>query len=317
MTVDYLRISVTDRCNLRCIYCNPSGDNQTAPPEETLTCEEIRRLAWLFVARGVTRVRLTGGEPLLRDDIVKIVAELAPIEGIRDLAMTTNGLLLPRYAASLRRAGLHRVNVSVDSVDPDDYTTITGADLLSRVLAGIEHALDAGLKPVKLNAVILKGVNESQVLPLVDFGRRHGLIVRFIEYAPTDRSTRAPSDYVPTAHIRSIVEGAFGRLTTLIAPPGGGPAVYYRLPGGETSVGFISGRSSIFCRTCSRIRLTSRGHLRPCLYSSHTCDLRTLLRGGADDNALLAAIDAVCAQKKVHTKATAGYEEFLMRNVGG
>lgn len=317
VTIDYLRISVTDRCNLRCVYCNPLGDVGFVPPEEILTYEEILHLARLFVLRGVRKIRLTGGEPLVRKGIVDLVAALASIAGVEDLAMTTNGVLLAQYADQLRQAGLHRVNISIDSVDRGNYRAVTGFDLLDQVTAGVQRAIAAGLSPVKVNAVVLRGVNESQVLPLVDLGRRHGLIVRFIEYSPTDRNTRPATDHVPTAEIRTVIEKAFGPLKTLVVPSAGGPAVYYRLPGSEATVGFISGRSSVFCHTCNRIRLTSRGHLRPCLYAPYACDLKALLRRGAGDDTLLKAIDSVCTRKKAYTKTFAGFEEFSMRSIGG
>ena len=317
MPVDYLRISVTDRCNLRCVYCNPLGDSGFIAPKEILSYEEIYRLVRLFADRGIRKVRLTGGEPLVRKDIAHLTARLSSIGGIEDIAMTTNGVLLERTAAGLKAAGLDRVNISVDSVERESYKQITGLDLLDEAIKGIDKAIAVGLAPVKINAVILKGINEDQIVPLVGMAQRLDVIVRFIEYFPTDRNTRPADEYVPNGHIRKIVEDRFGPLMSLVGGKSAGPALHFKLTQSEGVIGFISGRSSMFCASCNRLRLTSDGKIRPCLYSAHSYDMKKLLRGGADDMQILETIDRIIDAKRNYTKTNSFTEEFSMRNIGG
>ncbi len=317
MTVDYLRISVTDRCNLRCVYCNPLGDCGFIAPNEILRYEEIYRLVRLFADRGIRKVRLTGGEPLVRKDIAHLTAKLSSIPGIEDLAMTTNGVLLKRTAAGLKAAGLNRVNISVDSVEKESYEQITGLDLLDDAVKGIDKAIAVGLKPVKINAVILKGINENQIIPLAGLARRLDVIVRFIEYFPTERNTRPGSEYIPNSRIRKTIESRFGPLMSLVGGKSAGPALYFKLAQSEGAIGFISGRSSMFCASCNRLRLTSDGKIRPCLYSAHSYDMKKLLRSGADDTQILETIDRIIDQKHKFTKTNSFTEEFSMRNIGG
>ncbi len=317
MSVDYLRISVTDRCNLRCVYCNPLGDSGFIAPKEILSYEEIYRLVRLFADRGIRKVRLTGGEPLVRKDIVHLTARLSSIGGIEDIAMTTNGVLLERAAAGLKAAGLGRVNISVDSVERESYKQITGLDLLDEAVKGIDKAIAVGFAPVKINAVILKGINEDQIVPLVGIALRLDVIVRFIEYFPTDRNTRPADEYVSNSHIRKIVEDCFGPLMSLVGGKSAGPALYFKLAQSAGVIGFISGRSSMFCASCNRLRLTSDGKIRPCLYSAHSYDMKKLLRGGADDMQILETIDRIIDQKRDFTKTNSFTEEFSMRNIGG
>jgi len=317
MSVDYLRISVTDRCNLRCVYCNPLGDGGFVAPEEILSYEEIRRLVRLFVERGIRKVRLTGGEPLVRKDIAHLARNLSSIDGIEDLAMTTNGVLLEKAAAKLKAAGLNRVNISIDSVDREGYRRITGKDLLDDVLRGIDKAISVGLAPVKINAVILRGINEDQVIPLAGLARQSGVIVRFIEYFPTDRNTRPAGEYIAGHRIRDTIENHFGPLVSLVGGKSTGPAVYARPAQSRGIIGFINGRSSVFCDSCNRLRLTSDGKIKPCLYSAYSYDMKKLLRSGADDTEILKTIDRIIESKHFYTKANSFMEEFSMRNVGG
>ncbi len=317
MSVDYLRISVTDRCNLRCVYCNPLGDSGFIAPKEILRYEEIYRLVRLFADRGIRKVRLTGGEPLVRKDIAHLTNKLSSIPGIEDLAMTTNGVLLEKTAADLKAAGLDRVNISVDSVERESYKQITGLDLLDEAVKGIDKAIAVGLKPVKINAVILRGINENQIIPLAGLAQRLDVIVRFIEYFPTDKNTRPAGEYIPNSRVRKTIENRFGPLMSLVGGKSAGPALYFRLAQSAGVIGFISGRSSMFCASCNRLRLTSDGKIRPCLYSAHSYDMKKLLRSGADDTQILETIDRIIDRKRDFTKTNSFTEEFSMRNIGG
>jgi len=317
LKTDYLRVSVTDRCNLRCVYCHPLDSCDFLEREEILKLEEIYRIVRLFVKCGIQKVRLTGGEPLVRKNIVYLVKKLAGIKEIKDLTLTTNGVLLESLAAKLKNAGLRRVNISVDSVERTSYTKITGFDLLPKVTRGIHKALEVGLSPVKINSVIIKGINVSQILPLAEMSVDLPVAVRFIEYCPTSQSTKPASDFVPTSEIRRIIESKFGPLSTVLADADAGPALYFKIAGSAGTIGFINGRSSVFCRSCNRLRLTSDGKIKPCLYSAHNYDLKKLIRSGADDKHALAMLKRVIAEKSNYTKLNSFTEEFTMRKIGG
>jgi cyclic pyranopterin phosphate synthase len=231
--------------------------------------------------------------------------------------MTTNGVLLERTAAGLKAAGLDRVNISIDSVERESYKQITGLDLLDEAVKGIDKAIVVGLKPVKINAVILKGINEDQIIPLAALARRLDVIVRFIEYFPTDKNTRPAGEYIPNSRVRKTVENCFGPLMSLVGGKSAGPAMYFKLAKSAGVIGFISGRSSMFCASCNRLRLTSDGKIRPCLYSAHSYDMKKLLRSGADDMQILETIDRIIDRKRNFTKTNSFTEEFSMRNIGG
>lgn len=317
MSVDYLRISVTDRCNLRCIYCNPLGDTGFIEPAEILSYEEIHRLAALFANHGIRKIRLTGGEPLVRKNIVHLVGKLSSIHQIEDLAMTTNGVLLEETAEDLKKAGLKRINISIDSVERQSYKNITGFDLMGRAMIGIKKAIAVGFEPVKINAVTIKGVNEAQITSLVKLTVEMPVTVRFIEYFPTEKNTTPQSQYVPNSHIRKTIEANFGPLESIVSPKSAGPARYFKLAKSEGTVGFISGRSSMFCDSCNRLRLTSDGRIRPCLYSAHNYDMKKLLRNNATDAQLDKEIKKIINEKRNYTKMNSFTEEFTMRNIGG
>jgi len=317
MSVDYLRISVTDRCNLQCIYCDPLRDVDFVPRKELLTFEEINRIAGLFAQCGITRIRLTGGEPLVRTNVVWLVRQLAGIRGIEDLSLTTNGVLLELMADELKDAGLKRVNVSMDSAQKENYKQVTGFDFFENVTRGIYKALAVNLNPVKLNSVIIKGVNVSQIPALARMSVELPVAVRFIEYCPTSRQTRPASDYVPNSEVRRIIEQIFGPLTSTLPGSGNGPALYFKIPDSAGCIGLISGVSSFFCRSCNRLRLTSDGKVRPCLYSAYGYDLKGLIRAGANDRRVLNLLKRIIAEKKGSTKLNAFTKEFCMRDVGG
>lgn len=319
MSVDCLRVSVTNRCNLRCVYCHPVGDCRLAGSEETLTFQEIRRMVRLLGDCGIRKVRLTGGEPLLRENIVRLVSELAAIAGIEEVSLTTNGVVLEPLAPELRAAGLRRINISVDSMDRKTYRQITGFDLLPRVTRGIYRAIEAGLTPVKINSVVIKGVNDSegQIAALAGMSVRLPVAVRFIEYCPTNKYTKPASDYLPNRAVRDIIEREYGPLYGIVTGQGNGPAVYSKIRDSAGAIGFISGRSSMFCRSCSRLRLTSDGKLMPCLYSARAHDLITPLRNGASDGQMRDLLNMIITEKANYTKLNSFKEEFSMCKVGG
>ena len=293
MKIDYLRVSVTDRCNLRCIYCHCLDDCEYINRREILRFEEIQRIVRLFAECGISKVRLTGGEPLIRRNVIELVRELAVVSNIEDLALTTNGVLLEQMAEQLKAAGLMRVNVSLDSVQRDSYKRITGFDVLGNVMAGIRKAIEVGLVPVRINTIILKGINESDIFALAKLSVEMPVGIRFIEYCPTNKDTPPESSFVPNSQVRKSIEDRFGRLAAAVVPSSNGPAVYFKIKDAAGSVGFISGRTKVFCRSCNRLRLTSDGKVRPCLYAVHSYDLKELIRSGADDGQILALLKKV------------------------
>jgi cyclic pyranopterin phosphate synthase len=315
--IDYLRVSVTDQCNLRCLYCNPLGHAHLVEDQGILSTDEITRVVRLCTQCGIRRVRLTGGEPLLRDDIVDLVQRLAGIPSVEDLSMTTNGVLLGSMAAELKEAGLRRVNVSLDAMDRECYRRIAGADVLPRVIEGLHKALETGLTPVRVNCVVIRDVNLSQVEALAEMSLRLPVAVRFIEYVPTTRLTGPASCYVPNGEVRAAIESRFGPLSNLVVPDSGGPAVYFKIENAVGAIGFISGRSSVFCRRCTRLRLSSDGRIKPCLYSEHHYHMGRLLRAGDDDDAILRLLQEALREKSQHTKLNAAAGDFLMQQIGG
>lgn len=319
MKVDYLRISVSDRCNLRCIYCNPLGDCGFIERKEILRFEEIERIARLLSEFGLSKIRLTGGEPLVRKDVVRLVGKLAAIPGIKSLALTTNGVFLESLAVPLKAAGLQRVNISVDSFNRDSYKLITGFDLLEKVIKGIYKSVEAGLKPVKINSVIIKDFNDNaeQILALAEMSIQLPITVRFIEYFPTGRNAAAVSDYLPNKEVRAIIEGKYGPLADFAEEHNCGPALTYKIKDSAGAIGFISGRSSIFCNSCSRLRLTSDGKIMPCLYSEKIYDLKKLIRSGASDRRICDLLQKVTAEKGNYTKLNSLKDRFSMCEVGG
>ncbi len=317
MKTDYLRVSVIDRCNLQCVYCHPLCGCDFLKRQEILKLEEIERIVKLLAGCGIRKVRLTGGEPLIRKNITYLVEKLAGIKEIEELTLTTNGVLLEPLATQLKNAGLQRVNISVDSAENQSYKDITGFDLLPKVTKGIYKALEAGLTPVKINSVIMKGVNVSQILPLAQMSVRMPVAVRFIEYCPTSKYTRPASDYVPTAEVRRVIEGEFGSLSSVLTDTSGGPASYFKIKNSAGTIGFISGRSSVFCDSCNRLRLTSDGKIKPCLYSSQYCDIKKPLRAGANDEEIQKLLKGILNEKHNYTKLNSPDGEFHMQKIGG
>jgi len=306
--ITYLRVSVTDRCNLRCRYCMPPGGVAERAHDEILRYEEIERLVRAAVGLGVSKVRLTGGEPLVRKGIVGLVRMLRGIPGLQDLSMTTNGTLLARHAHELAAAGLDRVNVSLDTLRPDRFAYITRLGRLEDVLAGLAAAEDAGLRPIRLNCVVARGVNDDEVADLAALTLERDWAVRFIEFMPISRENLGfEGGLVPMTEVRRALEVAHGALQPVEQPDDAlsrGPARYWRLPGARGSVGFISPVSEHFCATCNRVRLTADGRLRLCLLQEREVDLRAVLRGGADDAALADALrEAIRLKPAAHDLA--------------
>jgi cyclic pyranopterin phosphate synthase len=289
-----LRISVTDRCNLRCAYCMPEEEYVWLPREEILHFEEISQLVDVFIALGVDKVRLTGGEPLLRRDLSELVRQLAARPWIRDLALTTNGVLLGEQAADLYRAGLHRLTVSLDTLRPDRFLRLARVDALPRVLAGLDAARRAGMRDLKIDAVITRGDNDDEVLDLLTFGREIGAEVRFIEYMDVGGATRwRPEAVVSRDDLLDRVRARHGDIQP-IPGRGSAPAERFRLPDG-TTFGVIASTTQPFCRACDRARLTADGVLLLCLYAQHGTDLRRPLRAGASHETLRRLVEAVWA----------------------
>ncbi|MHC4395877.1 MAG: GTP 3',8-cyclase MoaA [Planctomycetota bacterium] len=317
MKTDYLRVSVTDRCNLRCVYCHPLDGCNLIDRKEILKLEEIHRVVELFSYCGIRKVRLTGGEPLIRRNIVYLIENLSDIEGIEELSLTTNGVLLASLAQELKDAGLQRVNISMDSTDRKSYKEITGFDLLPKVTKGIYKALEVDLKPIKINSVIIKGINVSQILPLAEMSFHLPVAVRFIEYCPTSQYTRPASDYMPNHELRKVIERKFGPISFVFTGATNGPASYYKIRNAVGTIGFINGRNSVFCHNCNRIRLTSDGKIKPCLYSTQDYDIKRLIRNGSDDENMLKFLKNILQEKNNFTKLNSSDEEFHMQKIGG
>ena len=296
-----LRISVTDRCNIRCFYCMPETV-QFMPRSEVLSYEEIERFARVLAKLGIDKIRLTGGEPLVRNGLETLVAKLARIEGIRDIAMTTNGLLLADKAAALKQAGLHRLNISLDGLSEETFKKISRREGLSKVLDGIFAAQRVGFKKIRLNAVSIRGLTEPEIIPLGGFARQHDMQLRFIEFMPLDADGNWQTDQVLNgAEVRRMLEAEFGPLEPLPRSDASQPAVDYRFADGVGSIGFINPVSQPFCGDCNRLRITAEGKVRNCLFSHEEWDARALLRGGASDEDIADLVrESIAAKKPGH-----------------
>ncbi len=306
---DNLRVSVTDRCNIRCFYCMPEREVEYVPRAEILTFEEIERFVRIAIGLGIREVRLTGGEPLLRKDLPDLVRRLSAIPGIEDLALTTNGVLLEEFAAPLYEAGLRRVNVHLDTLDPERFLRITRRDVHGRVLAGIEACRRIGYSPIKINTVAVKGLVEEDIVPLARFGREKGCEIRYIEFMPLDAQGLWQRERVLlAADIVAMLSRDIGPLVELPGRDARAPALEYTFADGIGRVGFIASVSRPFCRECNRIRLTADGHLRYCLFALEEADAKALLRGGAPDGCISDAIcDVVRAKWEGHEINTARF----------
>ncbi len=314
---DYLRVSVTDRCNFRCVYCLPEDGTTWLPRDGVLHYEEIVRVVRVLAPMGLRRVRLTGGEPTIRRDIEALVAGIAAVPGITDLTMTTNAHRFATQAAALKTAGLRRVNISIDSLDPARFAAITRGGDLHAVLAGIDAAVDAGLLPVKLNMVVMGGQNDDEVVSMARWAleRAPAVQLRFIEYMPFDQRLHAG---VPAAELRRRLEEAFGALVPVRERQGGGPATHWQLD--PLVVGFIAPITEHFCASCNRLRLLADGHLRTCLAHEDTPSLRDVLRAGTSDDELGTLLRKIVRGKPAgHQAELDGGTAFegVMTQIGG
>ena len=284
--LNYLRISITDRCNLRCLYCMPAEGLEKLEHKDILTYEEILRLARIAVGLGVDKIRLTGGEPLVRKDFPHLLPELMAMPGLKDVSITTNGIYLKEHLRNIRSAGVNRINISLDSLKRDRYRHITGFDGFERVREAIQLARNLGFCPIKINMVVLKGINDDEVADFARLSMRYPFHVRFIEYMPSGLLIHnEPLNYVSNTVIRERLE-AIGPLIQLPRKAIDGPTVRYRFEGAQGEIGFISPLTHHFCQVCNRLRLTAKGHLRPCLLSDQELDLRGPMREGATDRDL-------------------------------
>lgn len=315
--IDYLRVSVTDRCDLRCTYCLPKGFKGFEEPAHWLTHDEMSRLIGLFVQLGVSKVRLTGGEPLLRRGVVDLAQRVAALPGLTDLSLSSNGTQLAQHAAALKAAGVHRLNISLDTLDDDCFARITGRDCLANVLKGLEAAKAAGFAPIKLNMVVQGGVNETEVERMVDYAIRHGFILRLIETMPIGDTGRQ-AQYVDLTTLGQRIADRRGLLPQVLGS-GSGPARYWRSSDGSMSLGVITPMSRHFCEACNRVRLGVDGTLYLCLGQEDKADLGALMRAGADNAALLAAIRAAIAHKPERHEFTTRPEKIVrfMAQTGG
>ncbi|MCP4849138.1 MAG: GTP 3',8-cyclase MoaA [Verrucomicrobiaceae bacterium] len=304
--ISYLRISITDRCNERCGYCMPAELQEWLPREGVLTYEEILRIADVAAGIGITKVRVTGGEPLTRRDVIPFLERLCSLKGISEVGVSTNGTLLSKAAPgfittadALVAAGVRSVNISLDTLDPSAYAVTTGRDYFDRVISGIDAARQAGFERIKINAVLMRGRSEEQLLPLVDFAHDNGLLLRFIELMPVSSGdVLSESSFLPVAEARRCIEENLGALDPRADFRTNGPASYFSVPGRDQLLGFIGAMTNLhFCETCNKLRLTCDGKLRPCLGSHLEFDLMKEIRSGASDQGIIDFIEQVVERK--------------------
>ncbi len=317
--INYLRVSLTDRCNLRCIYCVPSDDVHLLPHQDILTYEEIYTIVKAAAELGINKVRITGGEPLVRLEVSELIQMLARINGIDDISLTTNGLLLGRYAAELKSAGLQRVNVSLDTLKQDKFKFITRyGDNLNDVLEGIKVAESVGLNPVKLNMVVMSGVNDDELLDFATQTINEGWHVRFIEFMPFTSEGAITSQFISVSNMKKHLK-QLGELEPCLPSVGNGPAKYFRFPQAKGTIGFITPVSEHFCFQCNRLRLTADGKLRLCLLSEDEIDLKQPLRSGISPPKLKQLIEEAVARKPLRHHLAEGYipKDRTFCQVGG
>ncbi len=314
--IESLRISVTDRCNFRCLYCIPDENIEWLPRENLMTLEEIARVARIAVAAGVRKLRITGGEPLLRKNLPFLVKELAALPGLEDLALTTNGTELPRLARPLAKAGLKRVNVSLDSLDRENFARMAQRDALPQVLAGIDAAVAAGLEPISINCVAIRGANDREVLAFARLARERNFEVRFIEFMPLEHGHRwGEHALVPGDELRAQVEKHYALEPSPAQDPHAPSRDWVFADGAPGVLGFIDSVTAPFCSTCNRIRLTADGKLRTCLFSLREHDLLAALRGGENDAEIAARLRAGVRAKELKHHITDGLFEKPIRTM--
>ncbi len=318
--INYLRLSVTDRCNLRCTYCMPDEGIDFVPHDEILRYEEILHIVRLSVQVGIRKIRLTGGEPLVRKGLIDFLRELNSVEGLNEVTLTTNGVLLKEFAEDLKECGISRINISLDSLRPERFSLITGRDLFAPVWEGIQEAEKVGLDPIKINVVVIKDVNDDEILDFARLTLEKPYHVRFIEYMPVGENSGWNSDkFISTDNIRRMIQ-TLGDLRPIGPSPLDGPAERFTLEGGKGEIGFIGAMSNHFCAMCNRLRLTAEGHLRGCLFSEEEIDIKGPLRNGRDDHHLLELIRLAIERKpKDHGPLGQGPRKCVrpMSTIGG
>ena len=313
--IEYLRISITDRCNLRCVYCMPEEGVPALKHGEVLSYEEIIRIVKVAAGAGIKKVRLTGGEPLIRKDVASLVRQIAAVPGIEDLALTTNGILLERMAGELAQAGLKRINVSLDSLVPERFEKLTRGANLSAVLGGIAMAEQAGFSPIKINMVPIHGLNADEIQDFARLTLAKPWHIRFIEFMPI--GARAMWDETKVVKTREVMDAisALGELEPVKSHENGGPARHFRLPGAKGLIGFISPLTAHFCGTCNRLRLTADGKLRPCLFSESEIDLKTPMRAGCRDDELVRLLNVALSVKPEGHSMAQGVRDIYRRTM--
>jgi cyclic pyranopterin phosphate synthase len=317
--LNYLRISITDRCNLRCLYCVPDGRLPKLSHDDILTYEELLRLVTIGTSMGITKVRVTGGEPLVRKGVYDFLKSLSALGALEDLSLTTNAVLLGANLERLKQAGIRRINVSLDTLKRDRYREITGYDQFERVWAGLEKALEMGFAPIKINVVAMRGINDDEFIEMGRLTQKYPFHLRFIEYMPIGNARMDPKGKLLTSEIKQIL-APLGKLRPVSRQTNDGPAQRYRIAGAPGELGFISSVSHHFCDRCNRLRLTASGQLRVCLLSDQQTDLRTPLRAGASDEALARLIRQAVRNKKAHhhlAAAAAAKVNDQMSGIGG
>jgi len=325
--ISYLRVSITDRCNYRCIYCKPEEQFEFIPHEEILRYEEIVEIIEEAVNLGVTKVRITGGEPLARKGVVDFIKKLKEIKKLEDISLTTNGFFLSEYAEKLKDAGLNRINISLDSLQEEKYKRITRGGSLERALKGIDSALKAGLLPIKINTVLIRGINDDEVENFVRLTLGRPLNIRFIEFMPSGEELKDNyrDKFISVLEIKESLAEKYS-FRPIDINSGNGPAKYYQIKGGQGTIGFITALSQHFCKTCNRIRLTSEGKLRPCLFSNMEVDIKQAIRNAkADDKIIRSKIirnnigEAISIKPEGHrlNEKFSNRDSFKMSKIGG
>jgi len=325
--ISYLRVSVTDRCNYRCIYCKPEEQFEFIPHEEILRYEEIVEIIEEAVNLGVTKVRITGGEPLARKGVVDFIKKLKEIKKLEDISLTTNGFFLSEYAEKLKDAGLNRVNISLDSLQEEKYKRITRGGSLEKALKGIDSALKAGLLPIKINTVLIRGINDDEVEDFVRLTLGRPLNIRFIEFMPSGEELKDNyrDKFISVLEIKESLAEKYS-FRPIDINSGNGPAKYYQIKGGQGTIGFITALSQHFCKTCNRIRLTSEGKLRPCLFSNMEVDIKQAIRNAKTDDKIIRSKiirnnigEAISIKPEGHrlNEKFSNRDSFKMSKIGG
>jgi len=318
MQIDYLRISITDRCNLNCLYCNPDRRISFLQKEDILSYEEMAKVVELFSVKGISKVRLTGGEPLIRKDIASFIRMLKNIKNIKDISMTTNGVLLKYMVKDLKIAGLNRVNISLDTLKADRFKLITRGENYFDVWDGIKKSIEEGLNPVKINVVLLKGINDDEILDFAKLSLEFPLIIRFIELFPVNSRLKESfgSMIINNEDVKQEIIKNFGELESVSNVRGNGPAVYYKIKNSLGNIGFISSFSEDFCDRCNRIRIDSTGRIFPCLFSEPIYDVKKLIRTKAIDE-IFKLIDKITKTKSLYRKKNIKDYKVEMSSIGG